>query len=66
MHLCLSGFETLFVRPYLPGEDDLLPGIGIHGAAKVGLFALGNIILPSFDNLETSIILEEARGSLRR
>src|SRR5216683_2571585 len=50
VHLLLGDLEARLVGPDLPGEDDLLAVFGGDRAAEVGLLAVGNEILPAFDD----------------
>ena len=57
-HLFFRGINTRLIGPHLPGKHDLLVGLGIDGAAKVGLFAIGDIVFPGFDDFDASIFFE--------
>ena len=62
VHPGLGLVQALLVRPDLPGEDDLLAGLGGDGAAEVGLTAVGNLIFPAFDDFQASVSLAD-RGA---
>jgi hypothetical protein len=52
VHFCFGGIEGRLVGPHLPREDNLLAILRIDGAAEVGIFATGDVILSRIDNLE--------------
>lgn len=64
MHPLFGGLEARLVGPDLPSEDDLFAFFRGDRAAEVGLFAVGDEILPALDDLQTSIFLEELRAVL--
>src|SRR5215470_6939769 len=64
VHFRFGGLEGRLVGPHLPGENNLLAILRINGAAKVGIFAAGDIVLPGFDDLDASIFPEDCRPVL--
>src|ERR1044072_7702796 len=61
VHLLFGGGEARLVGPDLPGEHDFLAGLRRNRAAEVGLFAVGNEILPALDDLQAPVLLEKPR-----
>jgi hypothetical protein len=61
MHPFLGGLEGRFIGPDLPRKNDLLTFPGGYGFAEIGLRAVGNVILPAFDDLDAATFLEESR-----
>lgn len=61
VHLCVNGIEGRLVGPYLTGKDNLLSVLRLHGASKIRLRAVGNIVLSGLDDLDAAIFLEDFR-----
>src|SRR5262249_51195660 len=64
VHFCFRRIEGRLVGPHLPREDNLLIILRIDGATEIRIFATGDIILPSFDDLDASIFLKDGRPVL--
>src|SRR5262249_50469478 len=64
VHFCFGGLKRRLVGPHLPGEDNLLAILRINGTAKVGIFAIGDVVLPGFDDLDASVFPEDCRPIL--
>src|SRR5450631_267004 len=64
VHFCFGGIKGRLVGPHLPREDNLLAILRIDGAAEVGMFATGDVILPGIDDLDASIFPEDCRPVL--
>src|SRR6185369_15306029 len=64
-HLVMARVGRRFVGPCYPGENDLLTGYGLDGAAKVRDLSVADIGFPSLDLRQGAVVTGDAPELLR-